>query len=131
MVKNKIDSVIQGRNYALPDAEKLVFRQLFFFTYRDNAPMVSYGGFLDLQANEFDLTNYNLNIFEFIKTNDERYIIDPPLLTYKEVYLLNSHLPNSLEEFNNEAEISFIPESERNKYKKLYKYLPNYMDVVF
>jgi len=130
MLLNKIEEVIKGRNHTLPEQHHLIFHQLFFFTYRDGAPMLSYGGFLDLKSNEFTLKNYHLNNFEFISTGEMRYIIDPPVLSFKETFLLNCHLPNSESDFINEEELNFIPISDRNKYRKLYKFLPSYMDVV-
>ncbi len=130
MLMNKIEEVIRGRNYSLPEEEHLIFRQLFFFTYRDGAPMLSYGGYLDLKINAFTLQSFNLNDFEFISTGDVRYNIDPPTISLKESFLLNSHLPNTEEGFIDEEAILFIPISDRNKYRKLYKFLPSYMDVI-
>jgi hypothetical protein len=39
-------------------------------------------------------------------------------------------LPNSEKGFTNEEILDFIPVAERNKYRKLYKFLPSYMDVI-
>lgn len=130
MFTNKINETLKGRNHALPKEKKLVFRQLFLFTYKDGAPMISFGGYLDYEGNEFSLAKFNLNNYEFIKDSNDRYIINPPNISYKESYLLNSHLPNSEEDFKNENEIDFIPLTDRNRYRKLYKFLPNYMDVL-
>lgn len=130
MFLNKINETLKGRNHSLSENQKLIFRQLFFFTYKDGAPMVSYGGFVDIKQNEFSLKNFNLHTYDFIKTSNDRYNINPPNITYKEAYLLNSHLPNTEEGFKNENEIDFIPLGDRNRYRILYKFLPNYMDVL-
>lgn len=129
MVLNKINEVINGRNLTLSEEEKIIFRQLFFFTYRDGAPMISFGGFIDKVNNAFDLKNYNLHIYDFIASDENRYIIDPPALSYREALLLNSLLPEEQVPFSATPSIDFIPLSDRNKYRKLYKYLPTYMDV--
>lgn len=130
MFLNKINETLKGRNYALHKNKQLVFRQLFLFTYKDGAPMISFGGFIDHLENDFSLQKFNLNNYEFIKESIERCHIDPPNITYKEAYLLNSHLPNSEEDFKYVNEIDFIPLTDRNRYRKLYKFLPNYMDVI-
>lgn len=130
MFMNKIEQVLNGRNQSLEPDQHFVFHPLFFFTYRDGAPMLSFGGYLDIQANNFSLANYHLDNFEFIKTAADRYDIDPPSISIKETYLLNSHLPNTEEGFIDEVELDFIPVSDRNKYRKLYKFLPSYMDVI-
>ena len=71
-----------------------------------------------------------LDRFDFIRTSEE-IVIDPPNLTYKEINFLNSHLPDSPSRFGGRKAISFISLSDLNKYRKLYKYLPNYMDVIY
>ncbi|SFU75492.1 hypothetical protein SAMN05216480_12016 [Pustulibacterium marinum] len=130
MFINKINDVITNRNYSLSDDKKLIFRQLFFFTYRDGAPMISFGGFLDFKNYSFELKEYNLNKFDFIKQDDERFVINPPIITKKEINLLNSCLPANAR-FNNLKKINFIPERDRDNYKQLYKFLPIYMDVMY
>jgi hypothetical protein len=130
MLINKINETLKGRNYSLSKDQKLIFRQLFLFTYRDGAPMISFGGFLDYDNNDFLLKKYNLENYDFIKVSNERFHIEPPNITYKEAYLLNSYLPNGEEEYREEDEINFIPLPDRNRYRKLYKFLPNYMDVI-
>ena len=130
MFLNKIEQVLRGRNQPLQPDQQFVFHPLFFFTYRDGAPMISFGGFLSILSQNFNLSQYHLGNFEFIQTGTDRYIIDPPTISIKETYLLNSHLPNSEEGFTNEEQLDFIPITDRNKYRKLYKFLPSYMDVI-
>jgi hypothetical protein len=130
MFINKIEQVLRGRNQSLQPDLHFKFHPLFLFTYRDGAQMISFGGYLDIHSNNFTLGQYHLDNFEFIKTNEERYIIDPPSVSVKETYLLNAHLPNSEKGFTNEEILDFIPVAERNKYRKLYKFLPSYMDVI-
>ena len=130
MFLNKIGETLSYRNSGLPENEKLVFRQLFFFTYKDGAPMVCFGGLLDFLNSGYSLKKRDLDKYDFIRTGEDRYIIDPPNLTYKEIHLLNSYLPDSPNRFENKKSISFIPKKELTKYRKLYKYLPNYMDVL-
>jgi hypothetical protein len=131
MLTNKINEVLTQRNYLLSDEDKLVFRQLFFFTYKDGAPMISFGGLIDKVNSGFTLEKYNLQYFDFVMTSNDRYTIDPPLLSYKEVLLLNAFLPDSEDVIGLLPEINFIPRSDLNRYRKFYKYLPNYMDVIF
>lgn len=76
------------------------------------------------------MASFQLNNYDFIKIGNERYHIDPPVLSLKETFLLNSHLPNMEANYIDEIAIAFIPEGDRNKYRKLYKFLPSYMDVV-
>jgi hypothetical protein len=130
MLTNKILETLNNRNHKLKEPEKLTFNQLFLFTYKDSSNMISFGGFIDFKSNNFKLSDYNLDKFEFIKTQNERFKIEPPTLSYKEIHFLNTHLPNTEKDFINIKDLNFIPEGDLIKYRTLYKYLPTYMDVV-
>lgn len=130
MVINKINETINIRNSGLEIKDRLKFYPLLIFTYKDGANMVSIGGFLDLIEENFTLNDYHLDNLEYIRTEiGTRFKIDPPNLTYKEIIYLNGYLPNSELELNTLSELHFIPESDKIKYLKLYKFFPNYMDV--
>ena len=101
--------ILKVRNINLSDEEKLIFRPLFFFTYANNAPMLTFGGYLNYLKNDF-----NLHLFKnFIRPKDDDYKIITPNITYKESELLNKKVPNSLKKYLNDKEIKFIPESEK------------------
>jgi putative O-methyltransferase len=127
----EIKNVIDNRNLAILDPnQKLVFKQLYYFTYRDGAPMISFGGLIDTVGNAFTLEKYNLDSFEFIVENDVFFNIAPPNITNKEYYFLNKFLPSDEANFVKIRGIDFIKEEDLKKYRNLYKYLPYYMDVV-
>jgi hypothetical protein len=127
---NSITDTLDNRNRELPKEQKLIFRPLFFFTYEDNAPMMTFGGYLDFAQNSFELKNFNLHLFEqFICQDDKPYRIEAPKITYKEYELLSKKVPNTLVRYLKDKETQFIPEREKKQFHELYKYLPNYMNV--
>jgi len=130
MFLKQINDALMARNITIvnPD-EKLVFHQIYFFTYRDGAPMVSFGGYLETAGKNFTLKNYNLDSFEFIVQNDAAFHIAPPNITNKEYYFLNRFLPSDEAAFLKIRGMNFINESDLKKYRNLYKYLPYFMDV--
>tara|TARA_R110002124_G_C8971778_1_gene515210 strand:+ start:7671 stop:8624 length:954 start_codon:yes stop_codon:yes gene_type:complete len=128
---SKINDVLNIKNRALSDNDKLLFRPIFFFTYADGAPMVTIGGFLDKKNNQVDFQNHSIAKFEaFLSFNDDPYKINPPNITYKEYQLLNKYVPSAPNLYLKRKPIKFIPEREKKQFLELYKYLPNYMDVV-
>lgn len=131
MFTKHINRILDERNLTLPVHEQLTFHQIYFFKYQESrgAKMFTLGGIVDYKNKVFSTADFNLDRFEFIKTADNPYEILVPKLTIREVDYLNQRLPDDPE--NLIADIKFIPEAEIRKYSKLYRYLPNYLDVRF
>ena len=123
MIRQSCESTINERNQALD--VKLRFRPLYFFTYRDGSPMMTYGGVvLPEQFNDGDLNFEGLNFI-----GEEKYDIDVPLLTMKEAIKLNQVLNDNEKEENEIIALNILDREGIDKYKALYKYMPNYFDV--
>ncbi len=128
---SKINDVLNIRNRALTEDEKLYFDPIFFFTYADGAYMLTVGGTLHKKSQNMDYSKHSINQFKrFLCHNDQPYRIDPPNITYKEFQLLNKYVPSSQMQYLRRKPIKFIPDKEKKKFLELYKYLPNYMDVI-
>lgn len=104
----------------------LKFHQLFNILYQENrgAKMYTFGGVIT--KNDFDINEIDLKGFDFINKDDTTYNLEIPNFTRKEIDLVDSHLLNNEEELLNKK---IITESELKKYKKTYKFLPNFFDV--
>ena len=129
MYMNQIAMTLESRNIILDEDDKLAFYPLFLFSYRDGAAMMSFGGYIDKAVNGFDSASLGLKNHDFIREDDEPFKIEVPILTFKELHLINKHLPSDSD--LSDSELAFIPETDREQYRMLYKYLPNYMDVVY
>ena len=123
MFRQSCESTINERNQALED--KLRFRPLYFFTYRDGAPMMTYGGIV--LPEWFDDVNLNFDGLKFI--GEENYNIDVPLLTMKEAIKLNQVLNDNDKEESEIISLNILGREGIDKYKEIYKYMPNYFDV--
>ena len=64
--------------------------------------------------------------FEFITFDEIIYKLDIPNFTRKEIDLVDAHLLTNETDLINKKIITQI---ELNKYKKTYKFLPNFFDV--
>jgi len=131
MFTKHINRIINERNLTLPEDEHLAFYQIYFFKYQENrgARMFTLGGIVDYKNQSFSTSDFNLDRFEFIKTSDVPYEIKVPNLTVREVDFLNQQLPDKTTNLINN--MKFLPQEDVENYSKLYKYLPNYLDVRF
>ena len=104
-------------------SEDFKFNQLFNILYQENrgANMFTYGGIIT--EKEFDVENLLLSDFEFISPEDIPYKLEIPNFTRKEIDLVDSHLSISEADLVSKKVITQI---ELDKYKKTYKYLPNF-----
>lgn len=130
MFHNKIKQTLSNLNGVKPDDEKRVFQQLFYFRHKDRAPMLTFGGFLTSKQNLTLLEDGNQLNAEFISTSENLVNIEPPIITNREIDLMNRKLPALSEaDFLNDKEIRFIPKETKKAYMKYYKYLPLYMEA--
>ncbi|ERI94639.1 hypothetical protein HMPREF1982_00776 [Clostridiales bacterium oral taxon 876 str. F0540] len=126
IIDNNIDEALYEINSGRDDEGKLNYKQLFYFTYSDGAPMMTLGGILFEEA---DREKYDkCRFFEefYICDGDTPFEIDIPILTYKEINALNSKLPT-----DNIQDIAIpgISNNEIENYMKLYKYFPYYTEI--
>lgn len=122
MLSSHINSFIEER---IQGGENIKFHQLFNFLYQENrgAKMYTYGGVIE--KNDFDVSELNLNDFDFVKLDEEPYRINIPNITMKETDFVNKNLDNETGIISSKV----VTQTDLDKYKKTYKYLPNYFDV--
>ncbi len=123
LILNHITKIIEDRNN---NASRLKFIQLFNILYEEyrGAKMYTFGGVLMNESESVD--QLCIQNFDFITFNDNPYRLKIPNLTRKEIDLVNTYL------FENEDLLvsqNIISASDIEKYKKTYKYLPNYYDI--
>ena len=123
MFRQSCESTINERNQALTD--KMRFRPLYFFTYNDGTPMMTYGGIVLPEL--FDDNELNFDGLNFI--GEDKFEIDVPVLTLREAIKLNQVLNDEVKEEADIISLNILDRVGIDKYKKLYKYMPNYFDV--
>ena len=123
MFINQISDILRMRNEV---ESPLKFIQLYNLIYQEyrGANMFTFGGvIMDEIINNESLC---LSDFDFIRSSEEAYKIEVPNLTRKEVDLINSYIFEKEEEL---LGLKIINGTELEKFKKTYKYLPNFYDV--
>ena len=125
MLEGDCNNVTSDRNKT--EATKLKFKTLFNLIYEEyrGARMYTFGGIV--LNDSFDEKSLKLSDLDFIGTS-EPYEIDIPNLTYREATALNQILYFDEKE-NYFINNSIIDKDEIVRYKKYYKYLPNFYDV--
>lgn len=128
ILTNEILEALKKRNSQLPDTEKLFFKQVLNFVYKDGAQMLTLGGIIVSaeEASLFDACRFGE--LSFARTAEDVFDIRVPCLTPKEIRYLNSFLPLPDSEI---VEPNCIPAEDIEKYRHIYRYFPFYGEVVF
>jgi len=126
IVVNRIEKTLNDRSAVLEAHRKLRFDQLFHFHYADGKQMMSVGGLIVDDRDRDKLGPKNFKDLSFYRPESEPYLIESPLLTLREIKLLDERLPRSAPDV---ARPTWIPESERKKYGKVYRYFPSFSEV--
>lgn len=124
IVDTAIREALAMRNAAQPDSEKMEYRQIMNFRYRDGTPMLTFGGIFLNQADthRFELTR--LSELPFYQSQGRPYCrLQPPKLTFKERRHLDEQLPGI------SATCPDVPEEDVREYARLYRYFPWFVEA--
>ncbi len=122
---NTINAVISDRNSAIEEQKKISYKQLFNFLYADGAQMLTFGGTIYNEKNKSYFEKRQSDLPEFIRTAEEEYEIEVPLITYKEKHTLDKLMPSS----NSKRSVDFLTKDALNQYSKIYRYFPSFVEA--
>ena len=126
IVVNQIEATLSDRSAALEGPWRFQFDQLFHFHYADGKQMMTVGGLI-VDGNDISkLAPKHFKDLTFYRPDAAEYLIESPLLTSREIKLLDEKLPRSAPDV---ARPTWIPEAERKKYAKVYRYFPSFSEV--
>jgi hypothetical protein len=128
IIHNEIAEQLSIRNAILPAEEKILYRQLFHFCYKDGAQMLTVGGILYRATDEPTITACGFDKLPFIRSGVEHYNIKVPCLTTKELRHLNSQLPTIP---SVKLRASGVPDADIQQYAEMYRYFPAFSEVLF
>jgi hypothetical protein len=125
IARNSIEETLQARNGALVKGKNLKYEQLFYFTYRDGAPMASFGGIICEVGENPKLAACDFQALPFVRQGDESYNIEVPNLTFREIRYLEGKMPCD------DAELlpEWIPRKDRESFAKIYRYFPQFAEL--
>lgn len=124
MLDNHCNKILKERNKL---GENLIYKSLYNIKYSEyrGARMFTCGGIV-LDKSDQDL-NLNLEDLDYISTV-QPYEIDIPNLTYREANYLNQILDMPDKE-SDMIQKGIISSEDISKYKKIYRFIPNFYDV--
>jgi hypothetical protein len=127
IVDKYIKSAVSERNVGLED--RFVYKQMFYFDYKDGVEMSTVGGVI---VRESQISKININGsmgFSFIRSSEERCVIEVPPLTSKESCELLSCMPIEGHGVRELAKEGIFKEKAIKKFNEFYKYYPRYSEV--
>ncbi len=133
MIKRRIDSTLLNRNGI--SENKISYKQVFNFTYKDNATILTIGGIIYDNTQESKVDKMAFENFAFFAGGSDSYKIQSPNLTFREIKALDKALPDNLEklrngQFKNQI-LRSIPliHDDISNYAKIYRYFPNFAEA--
>ena len=125
ILKNKADDILMRRNGPLEEQNKLNIYPIINILYRDNAQMATFG-FVIYSNSEKELCDKaNFPSLPFAKgTVDDYFEITLPNLTFREIRHLDQN-------YRSQTEQPWLPlpQSDAEKYWKLYRYFPHFVET--
>ena len=126
VILNEIEQTLRDRNGLPPDEQKIGYKPLFNFRYRDDARMLTVGGIFYEACDEGSLKQCGFESLEFVRSDDEFYKIEVPILTHRERLYLDKRLPHGNSDDGKQIGLA---EKDIMNYVCLYRYLPAFAEV--
>ena len=131
--RNVIDNLVQEeisvRNIDLSEKERVQYRQLFHFHYKDGAQMVTVGGIFYRASEEKKFEACGFGSLPFVRNEAEPCTIRTPCLTPKEMRHLNAQLPKKAS--TRILRVPGVPDADVQCYADIYRYFPAFSEVLF
>lgn len=102
-------------------------KQIAFFEYADSVPMMTIGWIIFSNHDKVMVDNLGFdNLPFFVPEGNDPFTINVPPFTYKELAVLNKHMPNASYPI---TEAKFISEADIYEYNKVYRYYPTVIET--
>jgi hypothetical protein len=128
VILNTIEETLSRKNGARPESQRMYFQQIFNFVYKDGARMLTVGGVFYDRGQRSILDQCEFSGLEFVRSNEDYFHIDIPLLTLAELRRIDRQMPIRV---GSAVVCGSMPPNEATKYTRLYRYFPNFTAVDF
>jgi Putative O-methyltransferase len=126
----EILETLSARNGAQPEESKVRYKQLFNFHYKDGDKMLTVGGLLYEGGQDGILAKCGFDQLEYIRSSMKAdcapFLIQVPMLTYREIRHLDKQLPR-----NKHARLSLpkVSRGDVKNYENIYRYFPTFAET--
>lgn len=93
IINTQIVHMVNERNAARHPDTAINYKQLFHFWYDDGAKMLTTGGLLHDAGQSALVEGCDFKSLFFVRTGKQPYVIEVPMLTYREICHLDASLP--------------------------------------
>ncbi len=126
VIHNKVNEILNARNGNGSSGNSISYKQILNFAYQDGAQMLTVGGVLYDEGQAAALAASRLEHLSFARAGDEMFHIEIPNLTYRELHALDEIMPTTKSQ---EAGFDGIPSGDIEKYAKIYRYFPKFVQT--
>lgn len=128
ILSESIRTSLERRNDGHTDPSPMMFEQLFHFHYQDSSKMFTLGGLLYSEAETTLRDACGFHQLDFYRPGPEAFLIDVPKLTFREIRHLDRRLPSG---HPNEVDLRGIPVEDLERYARLYRFFPGFVEAEF
>lgn len=122
MFSNSIEAALAVRNLGAEEDEKVKFKPVCSFEYEDGIRMTTLVGMFAKVSDDSKVRQCKFEALDFLQPRGEAIRIEIPVLTLKEIRLIERQLPNNMEPLV----YGSIPQGFADKFARFYRYLPNF-----
>jgi hypothetical protein len=126
LVEATVRGVLAGRLFGEAGPQRMDYRQLFNFHYADGARMATIGGVIFASDRADDVERCGFDDFRYVTENEASYLIEPPVLTLREIRHLDSQLPIGSP---TRLRARGLSNDDLERYADLYRYFPRFVDA--
>lgn len=127
---SEILETLSERNGGLNDENKIQYKPLFNFCYRDGDRMMTMGGLLHERGQTPLVAGCGFDRLPFLrsdpKSNNNPCFLEVPKLTYKEIRHLDRQLPRGKRK---RLTAPNVPPIDIKKYESIYRYFPTFAET--
>ena len=130
ILNSEILETLSERNGGLGDENKIDYKPLFDFCYRDGDRMLTVGGLLYERGQDPNVAKCAFDKLDFVRTslksNSKPCLIEVPRLTYREIRHLDRQLPRSKKK---KLTVPKVSPDDIKKYERIYRYFPTFAET--
>jgi len=126
-LNSHIESCLSTKNAGLEPQDKMHFRQIFYFDYKDGVEMSTVVFLLFSEKDKKKNADCKMKELSFYRDDDDMFKIEVPNLTYKEIKLLYENMP--FEPGKDSKLLKVVTEKDIELFSKYYRYFPSFYEV--
>lgn len=127
-LNSHLASCLSSRNVGLDAEEKISFKQIFYFDYKDGVEMSTLVFLIHSENDRSKFSDCKFEELFFYREGEEPFNIEVPNLTYKEIKTLHENMPIPAKGVDASIK-KVVEDKDIELFAQYYRYFPNYSEV--